>query len=128
MSATNGLGFGISLRASSLSIDAWGAMASASRSTSHLPDPWTSPLSQISCALSPQPHRSIAPAFSPTSSARSTPVSSPQPLPNTADSTQPTNMAGLSKEKAAEMARRKERHLIEQLTEQKKNAAATGKA
>ncbi|KAG1736461.1 uncharacterized protein EDB91DRAFT_506231 [Suillus paluster] len=131
MSATNGLGFGISLRASSPPIDEWGAMASASRSTSRSPDPWTSPPSQISRALSPQPRRSIVPAFSPASSARSTPVSSPRPLPNTADSAQPTNMAGLSKEeKAAEMARRKEerRLRIEKLKEQKKNAAAAGKA
>ncbi|KAG2138018.1 hypothetical protein DEU56DRAFT_945845 [Suillus clintonianus] len=71
------------------------------------------------------------PAFSPTSSTRSTPVSSPRPLPNSADNTLPTSKAGMSKEeKAAEMARRKEeRQLrIEKLREQKKNTAAAGKA
>ncbi|KAG1849016.1 hypothetical protein F4604DRAFT_1935102 [Suillus subluteus] len=99
-SATNGLGFGISLRVSSpimyhvlrnfptdlsdIIPDDWGAMASSSRPTSHSPDPWrtSNPPYQISCTLSPQPCRSIAPstlapAFSPTSSARSTPVSFP---------------------------------------------------
>jgi hypothetical protein len=129
--AADGLGFGISLRASSPSmyhvlhnfptdlsdivLDDWGAMASSSRPTSRSPDPWrTSHTSQISRTLSPQPRRSIAsstlaPAFSPASSARSTPVSSPRPLPNTADNTPPVSMAGMSKEeKAAEMARRKE--------------------
>jgi SCY1-like protein 1 len=135
-SAADGLGFGISLRASSPILDDWGAMASSSRPTSRSPDPWrTSHTSQISRTLSPQPRRSIAsstlaPAFSPASSARSTPVSSPRPLPNTADNTPPTSMAGMSKEeKAAEMARRKEerRLRIEKLKEQKKNAAAAGK-
>jgi SCY1-like protein 1 len=135
-SATDGLGFGISLRASSPILDDWGAMASSSRPTSRSPDPWrTSHPSQVSRTLSPQPRRSIAsstlaPAFSPASSARSTPVSSPRPLPNTADNTPPVSMAGMSKEeKAAEMARRKEerRLRIEKLKEQKKNAAAAGK-
>ncbi|KAG1718462.1 hypothetical protein EDB19DRAFT_1899249 [Suillus lakei] len=68
--------------------------------------------------------------FPPASSARSTPVSSPRPLPNAADNAPSTSMAGMSKEeKAAEMARRKEeRRLgIEKLKEQKKNAAAAGK-
>ncbi|KAG1717980.1 armadillo-type protein [Suillus paluster] len=90
MSATNGLGFGISLRAS--------------------PSYQHSPLLQ---ALDRHPYHPL------------------DPLPNTADSAQPTNMAGLSKEeKAAEMARRKEerRLRIEKLKEQKKNAAAAGKA
>lgn len=135
-STTDGLGFGISLRASSPVPDEWSAMASSSRPTSRSPDPWrTSHSSQISRTLSPQPRRSIgpstlAPAFSPASSARSTPVSSPRPLPNTADNTPPTSMSGMSKEeKAAEMARRKEerRLRIEKLKEQKKNAAAAGK-
>ncbi|KAG0700943.1 armadillo-type protein [Suillus ampliporus] len=105
--ASNGLGFGISLQPSSPTTDEWGAMVSSSRTTS----------------LSGQ-------HFSPASSARSTPVSSPRPLPNTADSTPSTNLAGMSKEeKAAEMARRKEerRLRIEKLKEQKKNAAAAGK-
>ncbi|KAG2132258.1 armadillo-type protein [Suillus cothurnatus] len=128
-SAADGLGFGISLRASSPILDDWGAMA-FSVSTYKTSHP-----SQVSRTLSPQPRRSIvpstlAPAFSPASSARSTPVSSPRPLPNTADNTPPTSMAGMSKEeKAAEMARRKEerRLRIEKLKEQKKNAAAAGK-
>lgn len=133
VSTTDGLGFGLSLRASSPVLDDWSAMASSSRPTSRSPDPWrTSHSSQISRTLSPQPRRSIgpstlAPAFSPASSARSTPVSSPRPLPNTADNTPPTSMSGMSKEeKAAEMARRKEerRLRIEKLKEQKKNAAA----
>lgn len=131
-STTDGLGFGISLRPSSPIPDEWGAMASSSRPTSRSS---TSRLSQISRTLSPQPRRSIvssplAPAFSPASSTRSTPISSPRPLPNTADDTPPTSMAGMSKEeKAAEMARRKEerRLRIEKLKEQKKNAAAAGK-
>lgn len=60
----------------------------------------------------PQPRRSLAtstlaPAISPASSARLTPVSSLRPLPNTADDTPPTSMAGMCKEEtAAEMARR----------------------
>ncbi|KAG1766920.1 hypothetical protein EV702DRAFT_1148475 [Suillus placidus] len=132
-STTDSLGFGISVWASSPTTDEWGAMASSSRPTSRSPDPWrTSHPPQISHMLSPQPRRSIvpstlAPAFSPASSARSTPVSSPRPLP---DNTPPTSMAGMSKEeKAAEMARRKEerRLRIEKLKEQKKNAAAAGK-
>ncbi|KAG1837506.1 hypothetical protein DFJ58DRAFT_734319 [Suillus subalutaceus] len=132
-SATDGLGFGMSLRASSPIADEWSAMASSSRPTSRSPDLWkTSHSSQISRTHSPQPRRSIvpstlAPAFSPASSARSTPVSSPRPLPNTTDNTPPISMAGMSKEeKAAEMARRKEerRLRIEKLKEQKKNAAA----
>lgn len=131
-STTDGLGFGISLRPSSPIPDEWGAMASSSRPTSRSS---TSRPSQISRTLSPQPRRSIvssplAPAFSPASSTRSTPISSPRPLPNTADDTPPTSMAGMSKEeKAAEMARRKEerRLRIEKLKEQKKNAAAAGK-
>lgn len=135
-SATDGLGFGLSLRASSPSPDEWGAMASSSRPTSRSPDSWrTSHPSQITHTLAPQPRRPIipsalAPAFSPASSARSTPLSSPRPLPSTADNTPPTSMAGMSKEeKAAEMARRKEerRLRIEKLKEQKKNAAAAGK-
>ncbi|KAG1738786.1 hypothetical protein EDB19DRAFT_1982454 [Suillus lakei] len=135
-STTDGLGFGLSLRASSPTPDEWGAMASSSRPASRSPDPWrTSHPSQISRTLSPQPRRSIAPstlapAFSPASSARSTPVSSPRPLPNAADNALSTSMAGMSKEeKAAEMARRKEerRLRIEKLKEQKKNAAAAGK-
>ncbi|KAG2142740.1 uncharacterized protein EDB93DRAFT_601216 [Suillus bovinus] len=129
LAATNGLGFGISLRSSSPIPDEWGAMESSSRPTGRSP---ISHPSQISRTLSPQPRRSIvpsplAPAFSPASSTRSTPISSPRPLPNTADNTPPTSMAGMSKEeKAAEMARRKEerRLRIEKLKEQKKNAAA----
>ncbi|KAG1717537.1 hypothetical protein EDB19DRAFT_2032453 [Suillus lakei] len=109
---------------------------SSSRPASRSPDPWrTSHPSQISRTLSPQPRRSIAPstlapAFSPASSARSTPVSSPRPLPSAADNAPSTSMAGMSKEeKVAEMARRKEerRLRIEKLKEQKKNAAAAGK-
>ncbi|KAG1843726.1 hypothetical protein C8R48DRAFT_736318 [Suillus tomentosus] len=131
-STTDGLGFGISLRPSSPIPDEWGAMASSSRPTSRSS---TSRPSQISRTLSPQPRRSIvssplAPAFSPASSTRSTPISSPRPLPNAADNTPPTSMAGMSKEeKAAEMARRKEerRLRIEKLKEQKKSAAAAGK-
>ncbi|KAG1758923.1 armadillo-type protein [Suillus occidentalis] len=135
-SSTDGLGFGLSLRASSPSPDEWGAMASSSRPTSRSPDSWrTSHPPQITHTLAPQPRRPIvpsalAPAFSPASSARSTPLSSPRPLPSTADNTPPTSMAGMSKEeKAAEMARRKEerRLRIEKLKEQKKNAAAAGK-
>ncbi|KAG1851412.1 armadillo-type protein [Suillus subluteus] len=79
VSATNGLGFGISLRASSPIPDEWGTMAYSSRPTSRSPDPWkTSHSSQISRTHSLEPRRSIAPsslapAFSPVSSAQSTP-------------------------------------------------------
>ncbi|OAX38866.1 hypothetical protein K503DRAFT_130068 [Rhizopogon vinicolor AM-OR11-026] len=96
------------------------ASSPSSRPTSPLPDPWMSPPSQIQItrALSPQPRKSSAlsrntsthvPAFSPGSSARSTPVSFPPPLPNAADSLSSSSMTAMSKEeKAAEMARRKE--------------------
>lgn len=131
-SPTSGLGFGALLSAKSSSthhspilisysadlseaaIDEWGTMLS-SRPTSPSPDPWMSQPHQVSRALSPQPRKATArststhaPAFSPASSARSTPISSPPPLPNAAEPVQ-TSLAGLSKEeKAAEMARRKE--------------------
>ncbi|KAG2744199.1 hypothetical protein P692DRAFT_20877927 [Suillus brevipes Sb2] len=88
LASTTDAQFGISLRASSPTSDEWGAMLSF-RSTS--PDPWTTPYpSHISRTLSPQPRRSLAtsilpPAFPPASSTRLTPVSSPRPLPNSAE-------------------------------------------
>ncbi|KAG1766310.1 hypothetical protein EDD22DRAFT_845033 [Suillus occidentalis] len=99
--------------------DEWGAMALSPRPTSRSPDPWAT--SHPSLATS-----TLAPAISPASSARLTPVlSSLRPLPNTADDTPPTSMAGMSKEEtAAEMARR---GVDREAEATEKNAAPAGK-